>query len=84
MNFQDDIPSIPIDDFKDQYVLVFDLTSMQDTAKNCNYPEHVEEPLRPELSFTFHLENVNELIILGERIFSVAVDKFGVVGKNIS
>ena len=28
MNFQDDIPSIPIDDFKDRYVLVFDLTSM--------------------------------------------------------
>ena len=27
MNFQDDIPSIPIDDFKDHYVLVFDLTS---------------------------------------------------------
>ena len=26
MNFQDDIPSIPIDDFKDHYVLVFDLT----------------------------------------------------------
>ena len=28
MNFQDDIPSIPIDDFNDHYVLVFDLTSM--------------------------------------------------------
>ena len=26
MNFQDDIPSIPIDDFNDHYVLVFDLT----------------------------------------------------------
>ena len=29
MNFQDDIPSIPIDHFQDHYVLVFDLTSMQ-------------------------------------------------------
>ena len=28
-DFQDDIPSIPIDNFKDHYVLVFDLTSMQ-------------------------------------------------------
>ena len=28
MNFQDDIPSIPIDDFKEHYVLVFDLTSL--------------------------------------------------------
>ena len=36
MNFQDDIPSIPIDDFKDHYVLVFDLTSMQDATENCH------------------------------------------------
>ena len=33
MNFQDDIPSIPIDDFNDHYVLVFDSTSMQDATE---------------------------------------------------
>ena len=42
MNFQDDFPSIPIDDFKDHYVLVFDLTSMQDGTENCLYPELLE------------------------------------------
>ena len=83
MNFQDDIPSIPIDDFKDQYVLVFDLTSMQDATENCHYPELVGEPLRLELNFTNPLENVTELIVLGERMSLVAVDKFGVVGKNV-
>ena len=83
MNFQDDIPSIPIDDFKDYYVLVFDLTSMQDATENCHYPELVGEPLRLELNFTNPLENVTELIVLGERMSSVAVDKFGVVGKNV-
>ena len=36
MNFQDDTPSIPIDDLKDHYVLVFDLTSMQDATGNCH------------------------------------------------
>ena len=46
MNFQDDIPSIPIDALKDHYVLVFDLTSMQDATENCHYPELVGEPLR--------------------------------------
>ena len=35
-NFQDDIPSIPIDNFKDHYVLVFDLTSMQDATEKCH------------------------------------------------
>ena len=39
MNFQDDIPSIPVDNFKDHYVLVFELTSMQDATEHCHYPE---------------------------------------------
>ena len=82
-NFQDDIPSFPFDNFKDHYVLVFDLTSMQDATENCYYPELVKEPLRRELNFTFPLEHVTELIVLGERMSSVSVDKFGVVGKNI-
>ena len=46
MNFHDDIPSIPMDDFKDHYVLVFDLTSMQDATEKCHYPELFAEPLR--------------------------------------
>ena len=53
MNFQDDIPSIPIDKFKDHYVLVFDLTSKQDATENCHYPELVGEPLRLELNSFF-------------------------------
>ena len=83
MNFPDDIPSIPIDSFKDHYVLVFDMTSMQDAAEKFHYLELVGEPLRVELNFTLPLEHVTELIVLGERMSSVAVDKFGVVAKNI-
>ena len=64
-------------------MLVFDLISMQDAAENCHYLELVGEQLRLELNFTNPLENVTELIVLGERISSVAVDKFGVVGKNV-
>ena len=82
-NFQDDIPSIPNDNFKDHHVLVFDLTSMQDATESCHYPELVGEPLRLELNFIFPLEHVTELIVLGKRLSSVAVDKFGVVGKNV-
>ena len=83
MNFQYDIPSIPIDDFKDHYVLVFDLTSMQEATENCRNPELVGEPLRLELKFTNPLENVTELIVLGEQMSSVAIEKFGIVGKNM-
>ena len=83
MNFQDDIPSIPVDNFKDHYVLVFDLTSMQDATEHCHYSELIGEPQRLELYFTSPLENVTEVIVLGERMSSVAVDRFGVAGKNL-
>ena len=83
MNFQDDNPSIPIDDFNNHYVLVFDLTSMQDATENCHYPELVAELLRLKLNFTQPLENVTQLIVLGEKMSSVAVDKFGIVEKNV-
>ena len=56
---------------------------MQDATENCHYPEFVGEPLRLELNFTYPLENITELIVLGERMSSVAVGKFGVVGKNV-
>ena len=68
MNFQDGIPSIPVDNFKDHYVLVFDLTSMQDATEHCHYPELLGEPLRLELYFSSLLENVTEILVLGERI----------------
>ena len=83
MNFQDDIPSIPVDNFKDHYVLVFDRTSIEDATEHCHYSELIGEHLRLELYFSSPLENVTEVIVLGERMFSVAFDKYGVVGKNL-
>ena len=83
MNFQEEIPSIPVDNFKVHYVPVFDLTSMQDATVHCHYPELTGEPLRLELYFSSPLENVTEVIAIGERISCVAVEKFGVVGKNL-
>ena len=83
MNFQGDISSIPMDNFKDHYLLVFDLTSMQDSTENCHYRELVGEPLKLELNFTFPLEHVTELTVMGERMSSDVIDKFGVLGKKI-
>ena len=82
MNFQYDVTSIPIDNFKNHHVLVSPLTSLQDATENCRYPQLVGEPLRLELNFTFPLEHVTELIVLGERLFLVANDKLSVVGKT--
>ena len=83
MNFEKDIPSIPTDNFKDNYVLVFDLTCMQDSTEKCNCPNLVEQSFRLQLNFSFLLEHVTELSVLRGRMSSVAVDKVGFVGKNI-
>ena len=82
MNFYDDLPSIPNDNFKDPYVLVSDLTSMQNATEYFHYPGLIGEPLRLKLTFNEALESVTEVIKLGQRMSSVAVDKFGVFGKN--
>ena len=68
--------------FKEHHVLVFDLTSMRDGTENRHNPKLVGEPLRLELNFTFRPEHVTELIVLGERMSSIAVDKFGVFVRN--
>ena len=54
---------------------------MQVATENCHHPELVGELQRLELIF-FPLEHVTELIVLGEGMSLVAVDKFGVGGEK--
>ena len=83
MNFNEEIPALPNDFFTDHYVLVFDLTSLQDAGENVHYPEVSGESLRLEMFFERPLTNVTELIVLGERISTVKIDQFGTVAKNV-
>ena len=81
--FQDDIPSITIDDFKDHYVLVSDLTSMQRRSRKVSLSSTCWRTIETGAKFFPLSENFTELIVLGERMSSVAVYRFGVVGKNV-
>ena len=78
MNFQ----AIPFANFKGHYVLLSDLTSMQDDTEKYQYPALVGEHLRLELKFRLPIEHVTVLIALAERMSLAAVDTFSVVGKN--
>ena len=82
MNFQSNFPSIPIDNFEDHYLLLFDLTSRQDATENRQYRALVGEPLGLELNFFLALEHVTERIVLRDLMSSVAVNKFGVVEET--
>ena len=83
MNVQGDMSSIPIDKFKSHYVPVFDLSAMQNVTEMCYYPEVFGELMRLELNFAFPLEYVTELSVFEERVSSIAVHYFDVVGESI-
>ena len=61
MNFQDDIPAISPDYFNDQFVMVVDVTSMQDATDSSYYRELAVEPFRLKLICTSPLEHVTHL-----------------------
>ena len=79
--FNEDFPALPMENFQNHYILVLDLTSLQDAAKQLHFPELSGESLRLELFFEFPLEQVTEVIVLGERLSNIQIDKFGTVAK---
>ena len=73
MQFNEDFPALPMEDFRNHYILVFDLTSLQESAEHLHYPELSGESLRLEMFFQFPLEQVTEVIVLGERLSNVQI-----------
>ena len=74
MQFNEDFPAFPMEDFRNHYILVFDLTSLQDAAEQLHYPELSGESLRLEMFFQFHLEQSTEMIVVGERLSNVKLN----------
>ena len=83
MQFNEIFPALPMECFQNQCIIVFDLTSLQDAAEQLPYPELIGESLRLEVFFQFPLEQVTEVIVLGERLSNIQIDKFGTVAKNV-
>ena len=82
MQFNEDFPAL-LEDFQNHYFLVFDLTSLQDAADHLHYPELSGESSRLGMFFQFPLEQVTEMIVLGERLSNIQIDKFGTIAKNV-
>ena len=83
MNFNEEFPALPNHHFQIHYILVFDLTSLQDAGENINYPELNGESIRLEMFSDRLLRNVTDIIILGERMSTVKINQFGTVTKNV-
>ena len=66
MQFNEDFPAVPMKHYQYHYILVFDMTSLQDAAEQLHYPELSGEILRLEMFIQFPLEQVTEVIDLGK------------------
>ena len=75
-------PDISLTDYPDQLVQVFDLNSTQEVNIQMHYPDIMAACLRFELYFEKQLDNTVEVIILGERLSAVHIDKTGKVSKH--
>ena len=84
MQFNEDFPALPMEDFQNHYIHVFELTSLQDAAEQLHYPEISGESMRLEMFFQFPLEQVTEVIVLGERLSKFQTDKFRTFVKMFS
>ena len=83
MQLNEDFPALPLEDFQNHFILVFDMTSLHGAAEQLRYPELSGECLRLEMFFQFPLEQITEVIVLGERLSNIESDNFGTVAKNV-
>lgn len=82
LKFDDDGPGIDVSSFSDHYILAFDLTSTQEANVQMFFPEVLAAPLRLELYFSEPIFSPLEILILGERLSTITVDRHRAVEKN--
>ena len=82
MKFNDEMPALRLDQYEDHFIMVFDLTSLQDAGDHVYYPEVIGGSLRLEMYFDKSLDEATEVILLGERLSTIYIDKNGSVVKN--
>lgn len=82
ISFDQDGPGIPLKDYNNHYILVFDLTSTQQADTEVYYPEVIGAGIRLELFFRTALTSPVELIVLGEKLTTIFIEKDGKVTKD--
>ena len=82
LNFSDDGPGITLNEYNEQFILVIDLTSISQADTEIYYPELVGAGIRVQLYFTNPLVRTTEVILLGEKLSTIFINKDGKVLKD--
>ena len=85
MQFNEEFLALPMEDFQNHYILVFDLTSPQDAAEQLHYSELSSgKACCFAMFFQFPLEQVMERPSnMEERLSNIRFNKFGTVAKKV-
>ena len=83
LHFDHNSPGIPLRDYPNHFVCVYDLTSTQQSNSQVYYPELVGGALRLELTFEKALENSIEIFGLGEQLTTLYIKSSGEVYRDI-
>ena len=73
---------IPLADFPNHYIMVFDLTSTQEATHDFIHPELTNSTITIELKFEKQLTDNVEIICLGEKSSTIYIDSVRKVSKN--
>ena len=78
--FDRDGPGMPLEEYPEPFVQVFDLISSEEANIQSYYPD-VAASLRLELYFTSPLQTATEVAVFGERLSTNLIDKLGLSWK---
>lgn len=82
LHFDHNSPGIALKEYKDHFVIVYDLTSTQQSNSQVYYPELVGGSLRLELIFKEALKDSIEVLVLGEQLTTLYVKSTGEVYRD--
>ena len=73
---------IPLSEFQNHYIMVFDLTSTQEATHDFIHPELTNASISVEFKFKTSLTAYTEIIFLGEKASTIYIDSNRNVSKN--
>lgn len=74
---------IPLSEFPNHFVMVFDLTSTLEASHDFIHPELTNSSIAIELKFGTALPNNVEILLLGEKLSTVYIDSARNISKNV-
>ena len=82
LNFVEDGPGIPLEEYPESFIQIFELNSTQEGIVQIFQPDNVVASLRLSLYFTSALILATKLAVFGEPLSTLFIDKTGTYVKN--